>query len=200
MPDMFGPIVSGGDVEDAVLDTLRIWIKTYMHHMEDRQGIDRDTYPGIKSYSTHSTFETIPGDDFLPLIVVVSPGLNSPPVKEGDGKFRATWSVGVVIVVSSNSQEAVRKLVMTYAAAIRTCLIQKRDLGGISRGVVWDDEGYDDIPTEDSRSIMAARLYFSIEADGVAQAFTGPLHPEDSGDWPTVGPEGGQVEINKEAV
>lgn len=185
MSNIFGNIVTGDEVENAVIDTLKVWIKTYMHEMERRQGLDLDTYPGIKSYSTHSTFETIPGDDFLPMIVVVSPGLTEPPLKEGgEGNVRATWSVGVVVVVSSNSEALVRKLCMTYAAAIRICLVQKRDLGGISNGVVWMDEGYDEIPTQDARSIMAARLYFNVEADGVATVFTGPIKPDDSGNWP----------------
>jgi hypothetical protein len=60
------------------------------------------------------------------------------------------------------------------------------------------DEGYDEIPTEDDRSIMAARLYFNIEVDGVATVFTGPLQPDDSGNWPTaVAPD---VRLVKEGV
>lgn len=199
MSSKFGNIVSGNDVEQAVITTLQTWLKTYMHFMEDKQSVDRDTYPGIKSYSTKTTFDTIPGDDFMPMIVVVSPGIAAPPVKDGEGKYRAAWSVGVVVVVSSHDEEAVRNLVMTYAVAIRTCLIQKRDLGGLSRGVIWDDEGYDDIPTEDSRSLMAARLYFTIEVDEVSQAFTGPLTPDDEGDWPVVEPPV-DIQITKEAV
>jgi hypothetical protein len=151
---------------------------TYLAEMERQTGRNPQTLPHIRGWALHSEFEALPGEEQLPLCVVVSPGLVDEPTKDGAGAYRTKWGLAVAVVVSANTPEASRTLVGLYAAAARGSLLQRRSLGGVARGVEWLDERYDDLDINDERSLAAARLVFAVDVGDVVSVKEGPVEPD----------------------
>jgi len=169
-----GPMISAYDVERAALDTLRKWIDTYLGEAEAQHGRQRNSLPRPRSYTTTNSFDKWP-EDQLPCVLLVSPGVLEPPQVRGDGTFYAVFSLGVAAIVSTAQMADTEELAKLYVCALRTCLIQQRSLGGFAAGTEWLDETYDDLPSEDWRSLGAGQAIFAVEVDAVAQRYHGPL-------------------------
>jgi hypothetical protein len=169
-----GPMISAYDVERAALDTLRKWIDTYLGEAEAQHGRARNSLPRPRSYTTSNSFDKWP-EDQLPCVLLVSPGILEPPQARGDGAIFAVFSLGVAAIVSTAQMADTEELAKLYVCALRTCLIQQRSLGGFASGTEWLDETYDDLPSEDSRSLGAGQAIFAVEVDAVAQRYHGPL-------------------------
>jgi hypothetical protein len=81
-----GPIVSGHDVEQATLAVLRRWMPTYLAEAERQTGRVVGSLPVIRGWTVATTFDKWP-EDQLPAIVLISPGLASPPDADGSGEY-----------------------------------------------------------------------------------------------------------------
>jgi hypothetical protein len=173
------------DFEDAAKQTLMTWLDTYLAAVKRQEDLGFD-FDSIGSWSTRSFFEQIPGDEFLPMIVLISPSTTDVPRKNGKGEYRAKWPLAVGVVVSE--PENPRRLAGYYAAAIRTCLIQKK-LAGIDTPLDWVGERYDDLRTTVmDRSLAASRIMFEMELYDVATEGDGPPAPgvANPGDVPEI--------------
>lgn len=178
-PSKFGPMVDGGQVEQWVADTLELWFPTYLRELEDQRGLPHGQIPPPLSYTISEDVDREAGD-YLPALVVVSPGLASgrAPQKEGDGAYRAWWNVGIGIFASSNSRNETRILVRRYLAVARTLLIQKRSLGGNANGIDWLDEDYEEVDFETGATMGAGVAFFNVEVANVLMGRGGPRVPD----------------------
>lgn len=190
---IFGQIVTGADVEEWCLATLRKWSSTYLAELEDHHELARGALPRIRTYTTTPSFDNWP-EDQLPALMLVSVGLAEPPFKQGSGEYRARWQMGLACVCSASKMEQSHRLAMLYVAAHRALLVQRPSLDGHAHGVVWQDENYDDLPLDDARSLAAGQAVFTVEVHDVTTANAGPLTPSEPpepdptvpyGDWPT---------------
>lgn len=195
---IFGSIQISDDVEQAVVDTLRKWFKTYLVEYELQAGLIDDKYetpkhPLPKQYLKANDLDTS-NADALPSIVVVSPGIStrSVPHQEGDGSFRVFFNIGVGVFAGSGIRPNTMKIVRVYTAIIRTIMLQKQALGGFADGSTWLDESYNPhFSIEDDQTISAGQVVFEIEVSGIVNRFGGPVaeipDPEMPGSsWPTV--------------
>lgn len=176
MTDAIGNIVSGVEVEEAVEDAIRTWLPTYLAEIERQTGRDPETLATFRSYTHQTEFDKWP-EDQLPCCIIVSPGTEDSPGKEGNGQMRATWGFVVAMVVSARDQESTNRLVKHYAAAVRALLIQHKPViaGSLTRGFDWVNEAYDEMPPEEAgRTLAAARLAFTMEIDQVTSSRGGP--------------------------
>lgn len=177
MTTYFGDIKDPGVIEDAVEGTLKTWLPTYQREVERQRLLDLDTLESVASWSRKSYFENITGDEFLPWVSIVSPGLADRPRKEGgQGRHRATWRVDVGVIVGEPYDP--RKLAGYWAAAIRVCLLQKKALD-LEAHVDWVGERYDDLSALMERSLGGARIQFEVQVYGVASVKSGPPEPDD---------------------
>jgi tetrahydromethanopterin S-methyltransferase subunit B len=76
-----------------------------------------------------------------------------------------------------------------YIAAMRALVIQHKSLGGFASDTVWMAERYDEIASDDARTIMAGVAQFDVYVEAVTKA-TGPTKPSADatlppGEWPT---------------
>jgi hypothetical protein len=205
--DVFGPIFVAAFLEQAVIDTLKIWLPLYIKEIELQLGRTPGELPPPKSYTTRRRFDKFP-EDQLPTIIVVSPGLDDDPNEEGDGNYRAPWRMHVGAVVSTSDPAATNLVAKIMGAAIRGAMVQHKSLGGVASGLTWYDESYDDLPDDDvSRSLGATSLSFRIEVDDVVNWQRGPdgsYLPDPTattppgGIWPTA--DTVTVELEKEAL
>lgn len=187
-PSIFGRIITGDDVEQAVLALLRRWSGTYLAELERQHDLEAGTLPRIRSYETAPSFDNWP-EDQIPACIVVSPGITGPPVRGGRGSYMARWSVGLGCVCSARTQAEAHRLGMLYIAALKTLILQRPSLEGFAAGVDWVDESYTELSFDDRRTLGAGMAIFNVQVDDVVTAQAGPLTPADPLDpdtspWP----------------
>lgn len=167
-----GDMIDASQVEQAVEDTIRLWATTYLAELERQRGLPARTLKPPRDYLKLNEFD--PSNPItLPACVIVSPGMTEPPVKGGQGKYTATWGIVVGIIVSANTQENTMILAKRYCAALRTMLLQQKSLGGFASGNRFLEEGYDEIPSSETDTMVAATLGFEISVDDVSTASRG---------------------------
>lgn len=184
---LFGAILDGTEVEEAVLETVRLWEATYLREIEEQKGLDPNSLPAFRSRFAVSEDEPDRWpEDQLPSLVVACPGTLGEPKSDGEGAYHATFAVEVGVIVSANEEGATNRLAKRYAAAVRAILVQHSSLGGFARGLDWMGEAYDRVVERpDQRMLRATVLPFSVEVDDVVQAAHGPteLPVEDAGPY-----------------
>lgn len=191
MSGVYGSIVTGKDVREAVRDTIKLWIRDYLGEVARNSGRGSNDLLPFRSYS--ATFEMDKfEEDALPACVIVAPGLMETPQKRSK-EIRARWGVGVGVVVSGQSRENTFELCELYAAATRALLLHNPSLGKFAQGVDWIDERYDELGSEDLRTIAAGTVQFGIDVHSAVELNQGPRTPtappaevEDPGEWGTV--------------
>jgi hypothetical protein len=189
---LYGPIVTGYDLELAVLDTLRRYFRADLADFERslERGARSIEYP--RSWTTATTLDRWP-ETQLPAIVVVSTGLAEPPEYGAGGlsPLSGWWDVAVAAITSASDGEAAARLSKWYAAIARRVLLQHGDLGGLAAGVRMTDESYDLVPFEDGRVHAGAEVGFAVRVEDFTDPRAGVLEPPedpyaDPGDEPSV--------------
>jgi hypothetical protein len=200
-PSIFGPIISGGDVEQWCLDLLRKWTSTYLAEKERQDGLTAGDLQRPRFYGVTVSFDQWP-EAQLPSVLVISIGLAERPLQKGDGSYTGRWEMGVGCVCSARTEDEAHAMAMRYMAALRVLFLQRPSLEGHAAGVDWLGEQYDQLGFDESRSLAGGFGQFTVEVDGIALAKAGPVTPDvpldpDTdpwADWPTVQSTDVQVE------
>lgn len=173
---VFGPIITGNDVEQATIETLKLWLPTYLQEMERRNSLDPGSLPTIGFWDTINAF---PGTDEVqpPAGFVVSPGLADKPEQHGDGRIDAWWRIGVAVVISAGERRATNELAKLYGAALFTLLAQRSSLGGFASSVELVSLAYDDVPTDYLPVGATAQIECDVLVAAIANAWEGPSEP-----------------------
>lgn len=185
---IFGPIVTGADVEDWIFQVLQRWSCTYLAEVERQHGIEPGSLPDVRAWVPAPSFDFWP-EDQVPGVLVVSTGTSERPLKSGDGSYRARWQIRLGVIVSAATQAQSHKLAKLYLAAHATILLQRPSLEGRANGVDWLGEEYTQIAFDDIRSIATGEALFTVQVDDVRHADAGPVTPADPRDpctdpWP----------------
>src|SRR4051812_42745433 len=114
----FGRIISDDQVEDAVVDTLRKWTPTYLAEVERQRGLAPGYYqrPVDSSFLLHTDFDKWP-EEMLPVVEVISPGVDDDPPRKGAGDYHAHFMIGVIGIVSGAGQLESRRFAHRLGAA-----------------------------------------------------------------------------------
>jgi len=192
-PSIFGRIVSGHDVEQWCMTTIRKWFGTYLAEKEQQDGLTRGELQRPRGYVIAPSLDKWP-EDQLPAVVLVSVGLAERPLKDGGGRYRGRWDMGVACVCSARTQMESHANAQRYMAALRDLFLQKPSLGGMASGVDWQGEQYDQLDYDDLRSIDGGFGQFTVEVENIALAGGGPATPNEPldpdtlpwPDWPVV--------------
>lgn len=195
---VFGPIVTGSAVEDAVEAHLKLWLPTYLAELERQTGRAVGSVPAPRSYLVTTRLEKRP-EDQIPACIIISPGLSGPPERAGDGTITAWWRIEVAIAASAKDRETSNELAKLYGAAIRTLLLQQPSLGGVANAISLVGESYDEVPT----NLLDVGSYALVHADVQVAAITdtngGPSHPDTApADWPLV--DSSHIIVRKESI
>lgn len=175
----FGPIVDPDAVEQAVQAVLADYLPFYLGELERIKGYETDAIARPAGIITASEFAKWP-EDQLPLVMVVSPGLEGKPTKTPAGAYEAAWSITVAAIVADVDELSTRRLMGAYAAAIRACIVQHKGLrstanpDGFAQFTAWLGESYSDIPFVDSRALDSCRVVFSVGVQDVVKVAAGP--------------------------
>ena len=193
----YGRIISNRTVERAMKGCLEVWIDPYLGEIERIEGYEPGQIKRPLGIVTSSEFGKWP-EDQLPMLLIVSPGLTGAPVRRSEGKWDATWSVGVSPIVSDVDDEGTRDLAGAYTTAVRAAIMQHQSLkspvepDGFGAGTVWIGETYADIPIGQTRTLGSGVAMFGVQVQTAVIEQAGPRNfetegtPEDPGPWPDV--------------
>jgi hypothetical protein len=181
-PTPFGAFLTRRDVEEAVKGHLQAWAPKYIAEVSRQKGRTAPL-PALRNWTVIATgFEKWTADQ-LPMVLIQSSGLAEPPKAEGNGKIRGKYLVGVAAIVSAGNDDDTRRLSGEYFAALRAIMLQHPGLGGVdedgnpgepfAQGVTWQDEQFDQIPSESERTLAAAYGIFAVEVANIVDRFAG---------------------------
>lgn len=179
-----GPNITGGDVEQVVVETLKEWLPYFLARVDEEHDLDPGTTIEPLSYNVSSHLsrwtEMAP-----PALVVVSPGLAGDPEIVGEhGSYMATWRISVGVTVGGATEVGSRALAHRYAAAVRNALVKKP----VFDATWWVGEQYDTI-NPDRRSLIAAEIVFHVQViRAVDTRGVFPDEPPTDPEDPGVGP------------
>jgi hypothetical protein len=170
-----GPMVTGADVEAAVIATLRDWLPSYIAEAERKHGMQAGLTPAPRGWAITGRNLDKFSEDQLPCIVIMAGGIVPRPLKEGPpGVLTAIWGVDVGTVFGAAYNRSSRQHAQLYARAIHLCL-QQRPLEGLRAVAVdWRGEAYDEMDFPDSRAYSVSVCSLNIEVREVAWAAGGP--------------------------
>lgn len=182
MSDLFGQIISPKAVEHAVVASLNEWLDDYLGELERVEGYAPNAIERPHGIITSSEFSKWP-EDQIPVVVVINLGLAGKPERRAEGRYDASWLIGIAAVVSDQDQSSTRDLAFTYLTAIRVAIGQHKMLksplhpDGFANFSMWHDETYSDIAFNESRTLGAGRSIFEIGVESVMTEFAGPREP-----------------------
>lgn len=124
----FPATYSEAHVEQAALDTLRLWYHDFLAEQERRHGITPDAIVRPRSWQIVGDFDDVE-ERQLPCVAVSSPGVQNHEWT-GDGRMDGWVQILVGIAVQADTKQNASRLAKIHLAAIRQLLISKAELGG----------------------------------------------------------------------
>lgn len=169
-----GPLITGGDIEHAVIDTLREWLPAYLSDAERKHGWEVGSTPTPRGWvRTGRNLQKLTSDQ-LPCMVIMAGGILQAPRKEGGlGVLTGAWGISVATIFHASWGAESRDHAQLYARCVQACLNQ-RPLEGLAASVDFRGEVYDELDIADSRSYSASVCAFSVEVREFAWADGGP--------------------------
>lgn len=185
--DVFGDFLTGKDVENAVESTMQTWLPTYLRAIERKYELDVEWLQLPKATvvtNEFAQFQDVP----LPAVIIVCPGTEGKPEKDGDGYHAWWWTVAVAVIVEAYNDTAARTLAQYYAGALELLFAQKKSLGGFASTLRLDDVGHDEAPPDFARGgCGVASVGFAVFTERVVTDRGGPSSPsDDPAPWPRV--------------
>jgi hypothetical protein len=141
MPDVFGSIISRGDVERAVLRLLRTppegstypLLVYYLAERERQAGLPARTLPvppAPESFRGTLDF-TAYVQDLCPMVLAVVQPVGAPERLEG-ATYGQWYDVQLGAVIVGTDEDSTRALADEYAASIMAAVLQQGSLGGFA--------------------------------------------------------------------
>ena len=132
MSEIFGPIVTAPQIEDAILGTLEEWLPTYLTEVEQRAGLDAGTLARPRFYGSQVEPDLFPGEKLRYRIgpytrLVLVPPLPGTP--EGDRFSELRVGLDHVSLGVKSRAELERLVDVLRAAGVATQGIQYDALG-----------------------------------------------------------------------
>ncbi len=174
---IIGRILSPDVVQSDIIAHLKLWLPTYLCEVDEQRGLARGLTSWPKSWQVVPTFDnTLEGQ--LPAMLVICPGTATKPIKEGDGTYRATYTVGVAALVKGPDQITANEIAKRYGAAIAASMLQEKGrINESLHGLGWEGDSYDDVRVEADRTLSSATVHFAVEYRNVLSEREGPSAP-----------------------
>jgi hypothetical protein len=198
----FRRILVASTLEQATMDTLVMWLPTYLAEVERQLNLHPSTLPAPQNYTNRNSFDTLAGEQ-IPKIVVLSEGIEGIPVTFGPGQYQAVWRLGVGVATSAKDERTANMYVKAYGAAIRALMVQQglgNEVAGVAQ-IRWAGETYNDLPLPNQHMLFkAASLFFLVDVEDVVTWTAGPTVPIAPPHLPQDYPNVEEVFINLQKV
>lgn len=189
---IFGPIVEGSDVKEAVKATLKKWMPTYLALIE------RHAERNPKSMKVPTTYVLTDDanlnkkvEDQLPAVVVMTPGNGERrPKRDGRDLYSAGFRVSISVIATARDQPSTTALAERYRKAVELMLLHQGSLGGFAEASIFVGWRTDDMDSSSDRTIAAGTNVFEVLVKGIAKHGAGlkePLEePYEEAELPTI--------------
>jgi len=175
----WGPLVTAVDVDDAVLDQLKIWLPTYVKRMTTERNLST-SLPALKFYgNTLATDELL---DHPTPAVIVTTAQTRKTLGGPNYRYEATWEVQITLLVRGRIPKETRNTAALMEGALRRCVLQKcRTNDGPLNDIEW--VGTEVVPVKDNadgqgRYLAAGIGKYNVTTDAAVQSFGGPDVPD----------------------
>jgi len=197
---IFEPLIGAPNVEDAVLNTLRTWLPTYLWEIERQNDLRKGSLPHPptpESFDGGHDFLTWIEDQCPKVIAVVNPV--GEPERSGSIGYSQAFAVQVGAVLFDDNEADARRLAGHYGTAIQGTILQQGDLGGFAERTIMVQSPEVSFQDQDMRRLHQVVAVFHVFVTGIVSDSAGPdvPTPTDSPqyggspdvpftDWPTV--------------
>lgn len=138
MPGLIGSLTSAWDVEQAVLNTLKTWLSTYLADVEEEHGLGRKTLerpPAPESYHGGTADAVAWDQDNLPEVIVIVEPVDEPEVNTSGYVQRFEVQVWCVVMGDDGTgvllpEDSARQQASLYGSAVMG-LVQHGELEGL---------------------------------------------------------------------
>ena len=157
--DQYGPILGGTGVQEAVYNTLKLWLPSYI--AETNRQLGSEILQDNIEYRHRPEFRTLPKNVACAILVIV-PGTSGTP--QNFQEFtRANWRVEIdAFIYGTKDWQETQALTNTYAACIRSCIVQHRDLNQFAETSKWMGETYFEGEHTSTRTTGLAKINFEV--------------------------------------
>jgi hypothetical protein len=175
----FGPMTVETDIDVAVVQTLRLWLPTYLAQAERERDLAVRLLARPRPQNYANTLEE---DEFLdhqlPAVIVTTAAPSGEPNMDGNGVYYAGFRVTVSAICRGRTPPETRALAALYGGCVRRVMVQQA-LTAIDGAARWvGGRGVAPVATTDEGRYLAASINeFVVYADGVVQAGVGPEVP-----------------------
>lgn len=173
---IFGSITSTIDVEEATLETLRIWIPEWLSEVERQKGKQRgylNRPPDPESYHGGDDFDSWKEDDCPEYIVVVKADSLERNASAG---YTVAYNVDIACVLIQQDEEEARTQISLHGAALMF-LVQQATLGGLAERLVMTKAPTPEFPDPTNRRLARAIASFTVWVASVVNENLGPVQP-----------------------
>lgn len=171
----FGSLVVETDVDRALVDTLRLWMPTYVRRLR----VERDVALTLPRTYVNALDEAEFLDNHLPSIIVETVETAEAPDTDGDGRYMAAWRCAISAVLRGRRPAEARGLAALMGGCVRRVVTQQPSLGGFAASVDWTRGGVAAVEndTTNGRYLCAGINEFVVYVDDVLHEGVGPIVP-----------------------
>jgi hypothetical protein len=193
---IFGRVRHSGEIEQAALATLRLWLPTYLAEANEQADAFENGIAAPHSFGVVSEYARWP-EESLPAVVLMAAGTNGSPYKDGETYYHAPYALEVVAEFAAADGATARLGAQLYGAAIRGCLLQRRGLGSEDDLLVtdWVAEELGTLAIEERATRVAVSNVFTVTMGEIAGTGFGPATPDVPDPMPTEWPSVESVTI-----
>jgi hypothetical protein len=173
---VIGPLIGADEVCGAVETALVRWLPSVLAEVNAAHGL---ALAMPVTYDMPDPAALRNGTADVPTVVVSSPGLIGPPVRDEEGLYRASWRIIVSAFARGVDYRDTARNVRGYALAVRTALLQHPSLDGFAAELTWDGEEYAAVDSSAARTLGGAFVTFTVTVGDVTDATAGPNTPPD---------------------
>lgn len=181
---VFGRIVHAGLVENAVRDTLKDWLSTFLAEIEDQNGLAKGTIerpPNDGCWVRTTDPRAIKATHF-PTVAIQSDGWAGEPEwddTDDTGPVASIpWHVAVTIYAKGRNRDETLDHVRMLIAAAGETLVARGSLDGFATQTDQDDEEYGVIDANRESTLAGAEAVFTVRVPRARNRQTGPAAPE----------------------
>jgi hypothetical protein len=175
---IIGPLVGPWNVEQATVNTLKLWMPLYLVAVENWNSVPLGTLPrppAPESIHGGDDFDTWRQDQLPSLIVVTNPSGN--PERESAGDYGQMFETQVSAVVIGDTEDDARRIASFYGSAAAVALSQNGSLGKQVDRTRLTQSPSIRFPNADERRIARATMTFEMWVSVILTEQGGPSVP-----------------------
>lgn len=180
-----GPVVSRGNVTQAVLTTLAAWLETYLADLERQNGLNLNDVPRPPTpESVHGALDFLAWRrDLTPEVIVIAEPYGEAELF-GEGQYSQWYEVQIGTVIVTDDESTSTQIADIYGAAIEGCIAGNGDLSGLAertRMIVASKTEFEDAAV---RGVQRSVVVFRTLIENVVSETTRPAVPVPDGQLP----------------